>query len=508
MSAPGATYDSAVLALSPYAYYRLDETSGTTATDASGHGHNGTYEGTPGTHYALGQASIVPGTAYTAKFFVANPGAPKVALPSVPFGLINGSWAGDFTVTLWARPDSSAVSQAAGMIEVNDYYFGQLSPSITASTSAYFGAYPIANWFSSSSTFADGNAHMLSLVVRHSTTSTKCDLFLYIDGALDTSAGSTTCAGGNTTYSTNAGVAGRVSYASGAGGYFGQVGGVAIFSGALTASQIQSLYNPGPNPTPSPSPTPSPVPTPLPGGYDAAVLSLSPYAYYRLDETSGTVAADSSGNGRNAAYQGTVGTHYLLGQSSIVPGLTYSLETFGVNPGYPKVAIPSVSLASNGSTWQSDFSVSLWMKPDPSELSQAAAAAEINDYYIGEGGSGGSAASTAYMGVMPVNNWWSAASVFADGNAHMLTLTVQRNSSGTCDLTYYVDQTVVQNPLGTACSGQSYMVTATNSGIAGRVSASGGAGPLFGKVGGVAIFSRALYGSDVSYLYTGSRLTR
>jgi Concanavalin A-like lectin/glucanases superfamily len=505
MSVPGSTYDSAVLALSPYAYYRLDETSGTTAADASGHGRNGTYEGTPGTHYTLGQTSIVPGTSYTAKFFAANPGAPKVALPSVPFGLINGSWAGDFTVTLWAKPDSSAVSQAGGMIEVNDYYVGQLSPSITPSTSPYFGAYPIANWFSSSGTFADGNAHMLALVVKHSTTSTKCDLFLYVDGALNNSAGSTTCAGGNETYSTNAGVAGRVSYASGAGGYFGQVGGVAIFSGALSASQIAGLYNPGPTPTPSPSPTPSPAPTPLPGVYDANVLTLAPYAYYRLDETGGTVAKDATGNGHDGTYQGTPGTHYLLGQGSIVPGLTTSLKTYGVNPGTPIVTLPSVPFGMSGGVWQNDFSVTLWMKPDPSQLSQSAAAAEINDYYVGEGGANGSAATTAYMGVMPVANWWSSSATYADGNAHMVTLTIHRNASGTCDLAYYIDNgNLVANPTGTTCSGNSSIQTATNAGISGRVSYAAGAAPLFGEIGGVAIWDHPLTPAEIGNLYAGT----
>lgn len=37
------TYSEKVLALGPIAYYKLDETSGTTATDSSGNGYNGTF---------------------------------------------------------------------------------------------------------------------------------------------------------------------------------------------------------------------------------------------------------------------------------------------------------------------------------------------------------------------------------------------------------------------------------------------------------------------------------
>lgn len=40
-------YDAAVLGLSPVAYYKLDETTGTVAIDYSGHGRDGTYHGSP-----------------------------------------------------------------------------------------------------------------------------------------------------------------------------------------------------------------------------------------------------------------------------------------------------------------------------------------------------------------------------------------------------------------------------------------------------------------------------
>lgn len=40
--------------------------------------------------------------------------------------------------------------------------------------------------------------------------------------------------------------------------------------------------------------------------YAALILSHGPVAYYRLGESSGTVAADASGNGRNGTYGGTV----------------------------------------------------------------------------------------------------------------------------------------------------------------------------------------------------------
>jgi hypothetical protein len=47
-------YPATVLADGPVAYWRLDETAGTTAVDATGHGHDGTYTGAPALHQPTG----------------------------------------------------------------------------------------------------------------------------------------------------------------------------------------------------------------------------------------------------------------------------------------------------------------------------------------------------------------------------------------------------------------------------------------------------------------------
>jgi hypothetical protein len=54
-----------VLGLSPIAYWRLGEASGTSAADASGNGHTGTYVGSP----TLGVAGLLTGDADTAVTF-------------------------------------------------------------------------------------------------------------------------------------------------------------------------------------------------------------------------------------------------------------------------------------------------------------------------------------------------------------------------------------------------------------------------------------------------------
>jgi hypothetical protein len=59
-------------------------------------------------------------------------------------------------------------------------------------------------------------------------------------------------------------------------------------------------------------------------GYNTAVLADSPVAFWRLNESSGTTAADSSGNGRNGTYTGS----YTQGQASLV-GNGDSSTSFG-----------------------------------------------------------------------------------------------------------------------------------------------------------------------------------
>lgn len=55
------SYDSEVAANSPAIYWKLQETSGTSATDSSGNSRTGTYNGTASTNYALNQSvSLLP----------------------------------------------------------------------------------------------------------------------------------------------------------------------------------------------------------------------------------------------------------------------------------------------------------------------------------------------------------------------------------------------------------------------------------------------------------------
>ena len=92
----------------------------------------------------------------------------------------------------------------------------------------------------------------------------------------------------------------------------------------------------------------------LAAGYSSAILADSPVAYWRLGETSGTVAADATGHGNAGTYAGAAGS-YTLGQ----PGALFqdgdTATQFDGRAGY--VVVPnSTGLQTN------QVSIELWIK--------------------------------------------------------------------------------------------------------------------------------------------------
>jgi len=90
--APPDRYATMVMGDNPSAYWRLDETSGTTAFDSAG-GHDGAYSGS----LTLGAAGALPGISDAAVHFTGG----NAEIPYSP--ALNPSTA--FTVEFWAKPD-------------------------------------------------------------------------------------------------------------------------------------------------------------------------------------------------------------------------------------------------------------------------------------------------------------------------------------------------------------------------------------------------------------------
>lgn len=92
-----------VLADSPLAYYQLQETGGTSATDSSGNGHTGTYEGSP----TLGDTPGIPEGGTCVAFVAASSQDCKLdTLGSI------GSNIATCTVEFWVRTSSTSGPQA------------------------------------------------------------------------------------------------------------------------------------------------------------------------------------------------------------------------------------------------------------------------------------------------------------------------------------------------------------------------------------------------------------
>ncbi len=92
-----AQFSAAVLANNPVGYWQLDETSGTTAVDASGNGLTGTYHGTP----SFAQIGALAPTDSAVAFSSAS-SFMSAALPSSLLG------SGAKTVALWVNPSNIA----------------------------------------------------------------------------------------------------------------------------------------------------------------------------------------------------------------------------------------------------------------------------------------------------------------------------------------------------------------------------------------------------------------
>lgn len=106
--------------------------------------------------------------------------------------------------------------------------------------------------------------------------------------------------------------------------------------------------------------------------YDSEVLADSPLVYLELNDTSGTTAADTSGNSRNGTYATTSGTGYQLNQTSIIPtradGNVKFVSSAGsetTNPSTGYVTIPYGAWAD----LQDAFTVELWYQPPATRTS-------------------------------------------------------------------------------------------------------------------------------------------
>ena len=221
---------------------------------------------------------------------------------------------------------------------------------------------------------------------------------------------------------------------------------------------------------------------PNPAGYSSTVLGYSPLAYWKLDESSGTTAADSSGNGLSSTYTGVT-----LGSGGPMPPST-SAGFDGTDDYVDRAVVTTQTTNITLEGWAYwDGTHNAFVVYNGNSASDGygivisnGAGGDGNQIHIQEGGNTYSAIGSA--GTMPVDQW--------------TFLAATRSSAGVW--TVYVNG----------------VATATGTGVAPNTPTSGGTSigakydgtlRLFGgRIAQVAIFNTALTATQIQAEYNAS----
>ena len=213
------TYPQAVLADSPAGYWRLQETSGTTAADSSGNGNPGTYTG----GYTLGESG--PFGSEKGALFDGSTG--YVTVPSAAILQLTSP----FTLEMWAKVYSLSQVDTYTLDKDNDYalIYGYAADSYAFYSQAVGAPSDTATLIP----IADANWHYVAMTYDGAT------MVGYLDGASKVSVAATFACGKTTdpltiAVTSNAGV--RNGY------YHGTVAEVAVYPTALSAARVAAHY--------------------------------------------------------------------------------------------------------------------------------------------------------------------------------------------------------------------------------------------------------------------------
>jgi hypothetical protein len=320
-------YSDAVIADGPASYWRLDETSGTSAADSAG-SQTGTYRN----GVTLGQTGAMSAAANKAAGFDAVDDDVQVgdvydyagtASFSVEFWMKRtatndtlwrpvivkedpgADWSSRQGWAMWLAPNSNKVSM--------ERWNGAASSGISTST------INAGSWYHIVATY-DGST-----------------IRLYVNGTLNRSAASSLSMNDHT-IPLRFGSFGSYTDSSWFSRYSGLLDDVAIYSSTLSAAQVRTHYNAG-------------------RCYRDEVLNDSPAAYWRLGEPAGTATAyDSSANNNQGAYRGDL----TMAQPGALDGDTNTSASFnqGDTNYDDDVKIPDAAIQR-----PSQLSVEAWLKP-------------------------------------------------------------------------------------------------------------------------------------------------
>lgn len=228
-----------------------------------------------------------------------------------------------------------------------------------------------------------------------------------------------------------------------------------------------------------------------PGGgassYDATVMADSPVGYWKLNEVSGTSAADSSGNGYNGTYSGG----FTLGQTiANVSGGVFLNGTSGI------ITLPAGTNMNVGTTWTAEGWTVLSSTTGPAAVLVEKYTGGTNPVSVALGIAIDNTSGTYYAGGFYTGSAWVSAvggQVVATGVVCYWAITYDNSN-----LRLYING-VLQAV--TATSGH----LSSNDGWFIGVNNTGTAGFLKGCVGNVALYNTTLSAARIRAHYLAGR---
>ena len=414
-----AAYSNIVLADNPIAYWKLDETSGSTAVNSGslGGSASGSYAGV----HSKGQNPLVGNTGTSVLF----------AGGQVSLGNVNGiNRAGPFTqktIELWFRANSLSGRQVlyeqGGGTRGLSIYLDGADLYVAGWNRASDGGGADAPWAGSTPVFValtggvtTGTDYHVVLVMNGDATGTTGTLTGYLNGV---SFGQQTGVG--RLYNHNPAVIGDViagtrfhdnSTSTSNRDFDGQIDDVALYNSALSASKVLLHFQEG-----------------LIG-------------HWRLNETSGTTAVDQSGNANHGTYTNAP----VLGQPGPNPGVLANAAEFNGTNNY--VNIPDLEAYSSHTS--SGITVAAWVNVKSLNTDghgqtrqPIVAKGNNNDWewalYVYDNGSagfstwqqGGSSHSEITGGTLPLGYWAHVVATFKSGVAHRVYINGSQVALGT-----------------------------------------------------------------------------
>jgi hypothetical protein len=293
-SAQHTVYVAAVLADKPTVYYRLNQKSGTTFVDFSGNKHAATISGS----VSMGHTPLIAGdsTALSSSF-AGGYAHEAVTWPQRAV-----------TAECWIRPTAADVAAEADPRLLGNGWTDHDGKGFMLWLSQGHPAFNTGwNTLTGPQTLKAGSVyHVVGTFAANSP-----DIDLYVNGSLvaKSTYGYVPTPQTGDSANTYFGVLNTGSFFGMVDHFQGDMSDCAVYNQALPAARVSVHYvdgRAGATPTPSPTPSPRPTASPAPRTYAATVAADKPLVYYRLNQKSGTIFADSSGNGHPATTSGKV----------------------------------------------------------------------------------------------------------------------------------------------------------------------------------------------------------